>query len=169
MAKRRFLRRLTTPVVVAVALLYFIIDALFLSLLRPVVTRLARLPVFGRIAAWVARLGPYPTLALFLVPIVILEPVKPVGFYLIGTGHMVHGALVIAIGELLKITLVERLFHLSRHKLMSIPAFAWVYGFVVGWLARLRALPAWQAVLRRVNRIKALTRRLTHRIADQFR
>jgi hypothetical protein len=36
-------------------------------------------------------LGPYPTLVLFLVPVMILEPVKPVGAYLIATGHWLPG------------------------------------------------------------------------------
>jgi hypothetical protein len=47
---------------------------------------------------------------LFLVPVIILEPVKPVGAYLIATNHLVSGVSLIAIGELLKIVIVERLF-----------------------------------------------------------
>jgi hypothetical protein len=35
---------------------------------------------------------------LFLVPVIILEPVKPVGAYLIATGHLVSGISLIAIG-----------------------------------------------------------------------
>jgi hypothetical protein len=31
------------------------------------------------------------------------------------------------VGELLKLVLVERLFSLTRDKLMKIPAFAWAY------------------------------------------
>jgi hypothetical protein len=33
----------------------------------------------------------------------------------------------LVVGEILKLVLVERLFSVSRHKLMSIPAFAWIY------------------------------------------
>jgi hypothetical protein len=40
------------------------------------------LRIFYALAAWLASLGPYPTLVLFLVPVIILEPFKPVGAYL---------------------------------------------------------------------------------------
>ena len=47
------------------------------------------------------------------------------------------------------------MFQMNRDKLMSIPAFAWVYNWVVPWLDYLRALPAWQAVLKRYEAAKA--------------
>src|SRR4051812_10487042 len=132
--RRQTLRRIVSPIVTVVAILYFLIDALFLPIVRSLVARLARLSVFVGLARWIQALGPYPTLALFVVPVVLLEPVKPVGFYLIGTGRFTRGALVLAVGEIVKITLVERLFHMSRDKLMTIPAFAWCYTLIMGWL-----------------------------------
>jgi hypothetical protein len=74
-------------------------------------------------------LTPYATLVLLLVPVIILEPFKPAGAYLIAIGHLVSGVSLIAIGDLLKTFLVERLFHFSRDKLMTIPAFARVYNW----------------------------------------
>ena len=62
------------------------------------------------------------------MPVIILEPVKPVAAYLAATGQVVSGAVTFIVGELLKLVLVERLFQLTRDKLMRIPAFAWVYG-----------------------------------------
>ena len=38
-----------------------------------------------------------------------------------------EGTLTIAVGEILKITLVERLFRLTRDRLMLIPTFAILY------------------------------------------
>jgi hypothetical protein len=156
------------PVVVALAILYFVIDGVFLSMIKPVTRRLARLRLFDGLARWVDRLGPYPTLALFLVPLILLEPLKPIGLYLIGTKHVIAGTLFIAVGEILKIFVLERLFHMSRHKLMSIPAFAWGYRFVTGWLAYFQALPPWQAVLRFVQRIKSLVHRLRLYVSQQI-
>jgi hypothetical protein len=147
-------------ILAVVAFLYFCIDALFLSVLRLFAANLCRLPGIDHLGRWLASLGPYPTLILFLIPLIVLEPVKPVGLYLIGSGRIVRGVLILVVGEVLKITLVERLFHLSRDKLLSIPAFAWGYGIVTGWLARLRALPIWQLMLRYVAAIKALLHRL---------
>jgi hypothetical protein len=152
---KRFLR----SAVAVVAVLYFCIDALFLSVVRLFAAELCGLPGVHRLGGWLASLGPYPTLILFLVPLAVLEPVKPIGLYLIGSGRVVRGILLIAVGEVLKITLVERLFHLSRDKLMTIPAFAWCYGIVMGWLASLRALPIWQLMMRYVAAIRSLQHR----------
>ena len=98
--------------------------------------------------AWIASLRPYPTLALFIVPVILLEPVKPVAAYLAATGHIVGGLMALIVGELLKLLLVERLFSVSRDKLMSIPVLAWCYHrFCQGqdWLV---SLQAWQLVRR---------------------
>jgi hypothetical protein len=157
---RQILRKIRTFVVVVAASIYFLIDALFLSILRPLAKGLAKLPVFAALASWIAARSPYTTLALFLVPLILLEPIKPVSIYLIASGHSRYGLLVLAVGELLKILIVERIFHIGRDKLMTIPAFAWAYNFVMGWLEWLKALPPWQAVLRQyekaVRRIRSL-------------
>jgi hypothetical protein len=67
-------RRFVTPFVMIAAFLYFIIDLLFELFLRPINRWLARNRFFARIADWIESLGPYPTLALFLVPQILLEP-----------------------------------------------------------------------------------------------
>jgi hypothetical protein len=59
---------------------------------------------------------------LLLVPVIILA-VQAVGAYMIADRALVSVSLI-AIGEVLKTVLVERLFHFSRDKLMTIPAFA---------------------------------------------
>jgi len=53
--------------------------------------------------------------------------VKPVGAFLVSTGRVAEGTLTIVAGEILKITLVERLFKLTRDSLMQIPTFAILY------------------------------------------
>jgi hypothetical protein len=146
--------RALKPVVVAFAVLYFVIDALFFALIKPFATWLSKLRIFARVGSWVRSLGPYPTLALFVIPFVVLEPIKPVGLYLIASGQVVDGTLVIGVGEVLKITLVERLFQVGRDKLMTIPAFARCYEFVMSWRAYLKTLAVWQAMLKWVRAIK---------------
>jgi len=166
---RRGAKRVLVPVVAFVATLYFLIDALFLWFLRPLADWLGRLRILDGIRTWIQSLGPYPTLALFLVPLIILEPVKPVALYLLGTGHVLASALLLVIGEFLKITLLERLFRLSKDKLMSIATFAWAYGIVMRWLGYLQSLPPWQAVLRCYLIIKARARRIAVGLRDRAR
>jgi hypothetical protein len=155
---RASIRRIVSPVVSAAAVVYFVLDAVFLGVLKPFLNWLGRRPVLIRLGGWIAALGPYPSLLLLGIPVVILEPLKPLGFYVIATGHPVQGSAILAGAEVAKIVVVERLFRISRDKLLTIGWFAWGYRLVTGWLAWLRALPAWQAVVRAGNHIKAQAR-----------
>jgi hypothetical protein len=106
---------------------YFVADLVFESVARPLSEWIGRLQILRPVTAWIASLRPYPALALFSVPVVILEPVKPVGAFLVSAGHVVEGTLTIVVGEILKVTLIERLFRLTRDRLMQIPTFAILY------------------------------------------
>ena len=130
------------------ATIYFLVDAVFMTAARPLANRIAAHWTFGAVRVRIASLGPYPTLALFAVPLIVLEPAKPVAAYLAGTGHIALGVIIIVASEILKLVLVERLFRVSRDKLLSIPAFAWTY--VKYWQAIdwLESFEAWQATRR---------------------
>ena len=121
------MKHVLKPFVFLLAAIYFLVDAVFLTIARPIARRLANLWIFDRLRAWIVSLRPYPTLALFMVPVLVLEPVKPAAAYLTATGHIKSGLTVLLVGELLKLILIERLFCISRDKLMSIAAFAWCY------------------------------------------
>jgi len=152
------LRRIVSPVVSAIAVVYFVLDAVFLGILKPFLNWLGRQPVLIRVGEWIAALGPYPSLLLLGIPVVILEPLKPLGFYVIAIGHPIQGSAIVAGAEVAKVVVVERLFRITRDKLLTIGWFAWGYRLVTNWLARLRALPAWQAVVRAGNHVKAKAR-----------
>jgi len=130
------------------AAIYFLVDAIFMTVVRPFANRIAEHWTFGNLRAWIVSLRPYPTLALFAVPLIVLEPVKPVAAYLAGTGHIAMGLIVFVVAEVLKLVLVERLFSVSRDKLISIPAVAWTYERY--WQARewLESFEAWQTARR---------------------
>ena len=116
------------PLLVFLVAVYFVVDAVFIGIARPISNWLANRTILNDIRVWIVSLRPYPTLALFIVPFILLEPVKPIAVYLIGTGSVLLGAAVLVIGEILKLVLVERLFDMSRDKLLSIPIIAWGYG-----------------------------------------
>ena len=142
------MNRILKPVIFALAAIYFLVDAIFMTVARPLANWTAEHWIFGSLRVWIASLRPYPTLALFAVPLIVLEPIKPVAAYLAGTGHITTGVIVLAVGEILKLVLVERLFSVSRDKLMSIPVFAWIYGKY--WQAKdwLESFEAWQTMRR---------------------
>jgi hypothetical protein len=134
--------RIWKPFIVVLAAVYFVVDALFVTIAHPLSRWLSRQRLLSRLRAWIRSLRPYPSLALFLVPVIILEPVKPVAAWLAATGHFMTSLAVLGVGEILKLVLVERLFTLNRDKLMTIPAFAWAYRkyrLARGWLESLEA------------------------------
>jgi hypothetical protein len=150
--RRIHVNRVLKPFVVAIAAIYFLADAIFATIAYPLAQWIGELRVFARLRSWIRSLRPYPSLALFAVPLIILEPVKPVAAYLAATGHVRLGLVVLVVGEILKLVLVERLFSINRDKLLSIPAFAWAYGkyqLAKDWL---ESTEPWQMV-RRWSRI----------------
>ena len=158
--RRKRIARTFKPIIIVFAALYFLIDAIFFSLIRPLGTWLSKLPIFTSVGRWIRSLGPYSTLALFAVPLIVLEPIKPVGLYLVASGNVIDGTVLIGVGEIAKITIVERIFHAGRDKLMTIPAFAWAYARVMALRTYLETLAVWQAMLRAVRVVKERGRRM---------
>ncbi|RZN26977.1 hypothetical protein [Bradyrhizobium sp. Leo121] len=129
-----------------IAVVYFVVDVVFMAVAKPVSDWIARHVMLRRLRAWIRSLPPYSSLALFSVPVIILEPVKPVAAYLAATGQILGSAVTLIVGELLKLILVERLFRLTRDKLMKIPTFAWAYGKFRQLKAWLEATEAWKTM-----------------------
>ena len=135
-----------------------------MSVARPLANWIAEYWIFRSLRVWIGSLRPYPTLALLAVPVIVLEPVKPVAAYLAGTGHVTTGMIVLVAGEILKLVLVERLFSVSRDKLMSIPAFAWTYGKYRQATDWLESLEAWQTTRRWMRLSQHVVRRYIQRM-----
>jgi hypothetical protein len=140
--------RILKSAIFMVAAIYFLVDAVFMTVARPFANWIAEHWIFGRVRVWIVSLRPYPTLALFAAPLIVLETVKPVAVYAAGTGHIKIGMIVLVVGEILKLVLVERLFSVSRDKLLSIPAFAWTYGKYCEAKDWLKSFEAWQVARR---------------------
>jgi len=138
-----------TPVFI-LATAYFVVDGVLSHVTQPIAVWLAKKKLFERVRLWIISLGPYPSLALFAVPLIILEPAKPLSAYLIGTGHFFAGAVTFITAEVLKLTFVERLFQLNRNKLLSIPAFAWGYQYWRRMMDVVESMEVWKASRRLV-------------------
>jgi hypothetical protein len=127
-----------TPIF-AIALVYFIVDGVFSYVTQPITIWLARLRLFERVRFWVTSLPPYPSFALFAVPVIILA------------------------AEVLKLTVVERLFQLNKDKLLSIPAFAWGYRYWRAMMEIVESLEVWKAARRIAVRAGDVWRAIFHR------
>ena len=78
-------------IVFLLATVYFLVDAIFLSFAKSLANWIAEHWIFESLHTWIVSLPPYPTLALFALPVALLEPVKPMAAYLVGTGHVGTG------------------------------------------------------------------------------
>jgi hypothetical protein len=145
-------KRILKPLIWLLAAVYFLLDAVLLPVAGLISGWIAEHWMFCSLRRWVLSLRPYPTLLLFAVPVIILEPVKPAALYLIATGHVHLGCMTIVVGELLKLVLIERLFSISRDKLMSIPAFASAYAKYCVARDWANSIEAWQ-IVRRFSRM----------------
>ena len=126
--------------------LYLLVDAIFMTVAKPIANWIDKYVQLTRLRNWIRSLPPYPSLALFSVPVIVLEPIKPIAAYLAATGQFLSGAVTLIFGELLKLVLVERLFSLTREKLMRIPAFARLYEWYSQAMAWLKATNAWRTL-----------------------
>jgi hypothetical protein len=140
-----FMARVWNTPVFILATVYFIVDGVFSHVTQPVTVWIAKKKIFEGARLWIVSLRPYPSLALFAVPVIILEPAKPLAGYLIGTGHFFAGAVIFIAAEVLKLTLVEQLFQLNREKLLSIQAFAWGYQYWRRMMDAVQSMEVWRA------------------------
>ena len=124
---------------------YFVVDGVLFYATRPMTVWIAKRNLFERMRLWVVSLRPYPALALLAVPVIILEPAKPLAGYLMGTGHFGAAAVTFVTAEVLKLAFVEQLFQLNRNKLLSIPAFAFGYRYWRQMMDLVESMAAWRA------------------------
>ncbi|OOV09099.1 hypothetical protein [Rhodoferax fermentans] len=107
-----------------------------------------RIPGLRWLERHIAALPPYAALALFLVPTLMLLPVKLLALWTISRGKLVLGTLVILSAKVLGTAIVARLFTLTQPALMQLPWFARAFMRWTVWknalLARVRASWLWR-------------------------
>ncbi|HKG83157.1 MAG TPA: hypothetical protein VKB16_08385 [Beijerinckiaceae bacterium] len=171
-------RRVLTLPLVVLATLLVLVDDLFRSIVKPAAAWLAGLKPFRRLEALIASLPPYPTLALFLIPMAVIWPIKLYALYLIGLGHVGQGTAAFVVAKVVGVGLAERLFAISRDKLLSIGWFAKAYYAVIRIRDRVHLYlkgtvwwPALVAFLARARngwrRLRATTGALLRRLAPR--
>lgn len=91
-----------------------------------------------------ARLGPYQSLALLVVPAGIVEPLKLVAVAIAGEGYWFTGAAVIIAAYAASLLLIERLFTIVKPKLLELRWFSklWAWFVVIRYKLRRTVLRA---------------------------
>ena len=122
----------------------------------------ARLPPLAWIERRIAALPPYAALAVFLLPTLLLLPVKLAALWLIGIGQAGLGLAVIVLAKLVGTALLAHIFKLTQPALMQLAWFAHWYGRWTVWkqgiVTQVRTSWAW-----RVGHV--IKRRVMQRVA----
>ena len=145
----KFLKRLMTPPLVLAAALWLFLEDWLWDGLTALVARWSRLPAVRAMEAWIARLGPYPAMALFLIPAALMLPFKLIGLWLIAAGHAAMGLGTFILAKVVGTTLLAWIFAHSRQSLLTVAWFARVFAAFQrfrAWVhARLADLGVWKA------------------------
>ena len=101
-------------------------------------------------------------MALLLVPVSVVEPLKLIAVAVAGEGHWIAGTAMVAGAYAVSVLFIERLFGLVKPKLLTLPWFARIWsrfvrvrGKLAGWLVPSLAAPPAAAADRPVVKPKA--------------
>lgn len=151
------MRRLLRPFLILLALV-FLFEAWLWNHLAPIVGWVvARIPwaaFKARVAAAIEHLPPYPTFLVFLVPVLLLLPLKVLGFWMLAHGFWLGAVVVLSLAKVVSLGVTAFIFDLTRPKLLQLPWFRWLYDHMIVWLAWAHDLVA--PVKERVRRVLRL-------------
>lgn len=87
-------------------------------------TRRRKMTALARMRRRLQNIGPYPSLFLLSVPVLLGEPLKLIAIFVAGKGHWLAGTGMIIGAYTLSLFLVERLFRAVKPKLLMLGWFA---------------------------------------------
>jgi hypothetical protein len=132
------MRRLMRPFLVLLAII-FLIEAWLWRHLEPIVAAIvARIPLRAlklRIAAWIETIPPAAALAVFVVPAILLFPLKLLTLWLLAHKQLLAAGLVFTFAKLAGLGITAFVFEATRPKLLQMAWFRWVYEHVLMGLA----------------------------------
>lgn len=122
----------------------FLIEAWLWAHTAPLIRRLAELLPFERlkqaIGHWAHRLPPYGALVLFVVPLILIEPINILALWFYAHKHFIFGSLCFLVAKLVGVGLMAFLFEVCQAQLRSIGWFSRLCDMVIAanaWAHRL--------------------------------
>jgi hypothetical protein len=142
----------------AFIVMYIALDAIIFPIFRPASRWLGGRTFINAAQRRVGRLPAYVILALLALPFAIAEPAKMLAVYLMATGHVFIGTLVLAGAYFISLVIVERLFRGGRTKLLTIPwfkdAWRWLMDVRKRLLKQGRSSRIWMSFVRSRDRVR---------------
>jgi hypothetical protein len=128
------MRRLLQPLWILLALI-FLIEAWLWDHLEPVVARVVALIPLRAFKEWlslrVARLSPATTLVVFVIPLVMLFPLKLVEVWLLRHHYWIAAIALIVASKFIGVGVVAFIFDVTRGKLLQMNWFRRLYEFIL--------------------------------------
>jgi hypothetical protein len=139
------MRRLLQPLWVLLAII-FLIEAWLWDHLEPIVARVVAWIPLRAVKQWltglVDNLSPAMTLIFFVVPAILLFPLKLAGLWLLTHNYWISAIVVIIFAKFLGVGVTAFVFDVTRPKLLQMAWFEKVYQFVIALRAKARELVA---------------------------
>jgi len=137
------MRRLLRPLLILLALV-FLLEAWLWSHLAPIVAWVvARIPLDrlkAHLATRIAGLPPAATLVVFVVPFILLLPLKFLEVWFFAHRNWIGAIGTLVLAKLLGLGVTAFIFDLTRAKLLQMPWFRSLYEQMLAWLAWAHAL-----------------------------
>ena len=120
-------RRLFAPLVYLAAL-FLIFEEWLWDVGARLMAKLAEFPPLRALERIICSLGPAAAMAVFLLPAVMLFPVKLLALFAMARGHAFMGVSVFVLAKVAGAAAVARLYSLTRPALLRLRWFAWLHG-----------------------------------------
>ena len=137
------MRRILRPLWILLALV-FLFEAWLWEHLRPlvawVVARIRWDRLKAQAATWIEHLPPAATFVVFLVPVVLLFPLKLVGLWMLAQGSWLGAMATLAFAKVVSMGVSAFIFDVTRPKLLQLAWFRRFYEFVLRCLEKAHAL-----------------------------
>src|SRR5437763_8228988 len=139
------MRRALKPLWILLALV-FLLEAWLWEHLRPLVAAVVNVIAWdklkARLAALVEKLPPWAVLIVFVVPFIVLLPLKFLEVYFIVHRQWVAAIFILVLAKLLGLGVAAFILVVSKPKLLQMAWFRWFYQLVLVWLAKAHAITA---------------------------
>ena len=152
------MRRALKPLWILLALV-FLVEAWLWDHLRPLVAAVVNVIAWdrlkARLAALVDWLPPWAVLIVFVIPFLVLLPLKFLEVYFLVHRQWIGAIFVLVLAKLLGLGVTAFIFDVTRPKLLQMAWFRWLYELALTLLAKAHTLidPIKAAIKRRMRRI----------------
>jgi hypothetical protein len=137
------MRRALKPLWILLAL-FFLLEAWLWDHLRAAIAWVVNLipldKAKARLAALVEKLPPWAVLIVFVVPFIVLLPLKFLEVYFIVHRQWFAAIFILVLAKLLGLGVTAFIFDVTKPKLLQMGWFRWLYELMLIWLAKAHAI-----------------------------